>query len=640
MWGLAPRGQGSGSGGADYKTWIFHEWAAANTFQDIALPFVMGGSRAGRSFEFRTRYDGNAKVTVQWVGGEMTRSTTQARGSFSARPPSGKHPNLGFVDLLLRERSMSNSTRPARMPTGKVLAPGRLFRPWASLFLAAMLSSLDLAEAALAQTPNIPPPAPYSPVDARGINLVSGAFTYSSPTITAGPAEGGLSYTATFDTAINYWRHSVWGGVQRTPFLPGPTQTEIWTVTVMGQSAVFTEDGSGGYVVLEGSGSLTEVSGDFHYTALDGTVAVFGGPTTYNRYYANSGLITTLTRPNGEVLNWTYNTDDLIQSVVSNRGYQLQFNYATVASAPAMIITALSNTIDPCAPTAASCTFSQTWPQLTLSQTGTGMGPSERQITDSLGRTTRLMFPSGHLTGVRRPTSAGGQNITLTRTYNPTRYTQLNDGAGTWRYTYVVPYNPFPLVEEFYTTTVRTPALDDTVVEITSTQSLLLGVSDYRQVRVTSVTDALLNETAYAFSETGDLMIVTRPEGDVDRYTYTGRGDLETHTRQPKPGSPLASTTVTAVYGDCSTPILCGRPTAITDARGAVTDYTYDAAGNLLTETAPAPTAGAPRPQTRYTWEQRYAWYRRDGSSAITQAASPVWVQTGSASCMTGATCQ
>lgn len=497
---------------------------------------------------------------------------------------------------------------------------------------------LAFAGMARAQTPNIPPPAPYSPVDARGINLFSGEFTYASPSISVGTAEGGLSYTATYDTAINYWRHSVWGGVHRTPVLPGPSQAPIWSVTVMGDSAVFSEDGSGGYQIVEGDGALTETAGTFAYTALDGTVAVFGGPSTFNRYLANAGLITSLTRPNGEVLNWTYNTDTLIQSVVSNRGYQLQFNYTTVASAPAIVITALNNAIDACSPTAASCTFSQTWPSLTLSQTGSGASPTERQITDSLNRTTRLFTPAGSLTGVRRPTATSGQSISLGRQINPIRYTTYDDGEGTWRYIYDIPPTPpFPPAEETYTTTVRSPLLDNTVVEIRSVESTeIIGISDYRQVRVVSVTDPLLNETTYAHNLVGALARVTHPEGNIDRYGYTFRGDLETATRDPKPGSPLSSTTTTAVYGDCSTPIRCGRPTAIIDARGAQTDYAYDAAGNLTTATDPAPTVGAVRPQARQAYAQRYAWYRQNGAATITQAASPIWVRTGTSDCAVG----
>ncbi|WP_396594831.1 peptidoglycan DD-metalloendopeptidase family protein [Brevundimonas sp. R86498] len=490
-----------------------------------------------------------------------------------------------------------------------------------------------------AQAPEIPPPVAFNPTDQRGINLLSGSFTYSSPAISVGPSGAGLSYTATFDTAVNEWRHSVWGGVTETPFLPGPTQTPIFTVTLMGQSRVFAEDGLGGYMNIEGTGALTRSGGDFTYTALDGTVAFFGGPSTYSPYTANRGLITTLTRPNGEVMTWTYDSATQIQSVTSNRGYQLHFSYGSQGGAPATTITALNNAVDACAPTANSCTFSRTWPQLTLSQTGTST-VTERRVTDSLGRTTRLLSPGGWVSGVRRPTLGSGQNVTLGRTINPIRYSSYNDGAGTWGYTYVrPPLPPIPPVEEIYTTTVRSPLFNNTVVEITSTQSLDLGISDYRLNRVTSVTDALNEETTYAYTFVGDLGIVTHPEGNVDYYGYTYRGDLATATRNPKPGSPLSPTTVTAVYGDCSTPVLCGRPTAIIDARGAQTDYQYAAHGGVTVMTEPAPTPGAVRPQTRYAYTAGQAWYRQNGSASITAAPTGIWVQTEVSECTTTASC-
>ncbi|MNQ61451.1 hypothetical protein D3C85_757660 [compost metagenome] len=90
----------------------------------------------------------------------------------------------------------------------------------------------------------------------------------------------------------------------------------------------------------------------------------------------------------------------------------------------------------------------------------------------------------------------------------------------------------------------------------------------------------------------------------------------------------------------CVSAVTCNLPTSITDARGGVTDYTYDPVhGGVLTETRPAPTPGAPRPQTRYQWEPRYAWYKQNGSSAITQAPTPVWMQVGSSQCVVGASC-
>ena len=131
------------------------------------------------------------------------------------------------------------------------------------------------------------------------------------------------------------------------------------------------------------------------------------------------------------------------------------------------------------------------------------------------------------------------------------------------------------------------------------------------------------------------------PSGRAQAYTYDARGNITSTTHEPTPGSGDAARVEYAGYdATCANTFKCNKPNYYIDARGGVTDYTYDAAGNLLTETRPAPTPGAARPQTRYTWEQRFAWYKRDASGTISQADSPVWVQTGSSQCMTGSTCQ
>lgn len=509
---------------------------------------------------------------------------------------------------------------------------------------------LLIPAAAAAQTPQIPPPEPYSPTDANGINLLSGSFTYSSPTISVGPAGSGLSYTASFDTGANEWRHSVWGGVAREPFIPPSSSTPAYTVTVMGSTAVFALV-AGEYVLVEGGGTLVRPSGVFIYTALDGTVAVFGGGATYSPFVANEGLISTLTRPNGEVLSFTYTSIAMspylqqarrLQSVTNNRGYQIHFQYASDTWSPdwyrTVKVTTLNNAVDACAPTANVCTFNRTWPSLTF-----GQASGQRTVEDANGHTTTLLSPGGWLSGVRRPTLITGQNITLTRDTNG-KYATFADGYGPWTYTYVTPPpSPVPLFEEVYTTTVRDPLGSDTVVEMSSVQSFDLPDNPgYRTTRVTSVTNDLGQETTYEYTTNWSLGRVTHPEGNSEQYGYTDRGDLVSVTRHPKPGSGLVPTTVSATLtaGCPANPALCGRPATITDAQGNVTTYTYNAThGGLLTETGPAPTPGAVQPQTRYTYAQRYAWYKANGAGAITQAAQPIWVPTETSACTTSASC-
>lgn len=527
------------------------------------------------------------------------------------------------------------------LPT-QCLALARTWRDRASRLAVAGVGALALAGlggAALAQ--QIPPPASYSPTDANGVNLFSGSFSYTSPSISIGPEGQGLSYSATFDTGANAWRHSVWGGMAEEPFVGPARPYPTFTATILGETAVFAYLG-GEYVPVEGNGTLTKSGTIFTYTTLDGSVAVFGGPTTLSPFVANRGLISTLTRPNGEQLTWTYAASSEIQSVTSNRGYQLHFQYTTENSTPVLKVTALNNAVDACAPTAASCSFSRTWPSLTFGQTGTFSSTTERRVTDALGHTTRLLFPGGTFSGIRRPTLSSGQNISVTWTSAPPyKIATVSDGAGTWTYNYTVPLDPY--VEQIYTTTVRDPLLRFTTVEMVSVENFDLPGNPYRTIRVIGVTNDLGQETTYGYGTNWNLALITYPEGNSDQYQHTYRGDLYRHTRQPKPGSSATATVVEATYPSfpnlCTNPVLCGRPVALTDARLNVTDFTYDAAGNLLTETGPAPTPGAPRPQTRYVWEQRYAWYKQNGSSAITQAPTPIWVMVEQSQCMTGATC-
>ncbi len=109
-------------------------------------------------------------------------------------------------------------------------------------------------------------------------------------------------------------------------------------------------------------------------------------------------------------------------------------------------------------------------------------------------------------------------------------------------------------------------------------------------------------------------------------------------TRIARPGPTLPNIVTSATYlCGPATVHFCNKPLTRTDARGAVTDYAYSPEhGGLLTETGPAPTAGAPRPQTRHEFAQRYAWIS-NGAGGYVQAGPPIWVRTATSSCRTSA---
>lgn len=519
----------------------------------------------------------------------------------------------------------------------------RLRRAIRALFagVAASLSVLFVSPV-LAQSGLEAPPA-FQTADRFGVDIVSGTLSISSPTITVGdPAHGGLSFTATWDSKVRAWRYSNWGEVKKELAKPDPNCFAFHPVVYMGGSNIFqrVDCSSNSFDLIDGHGALIETGTGYTYTALDGSVATYVGA-------ANSARISSIARPTGEVITYSYSGATLI-SVSNNYGYQLHFDYvAGVLSR----VTALNNAVDACALTAVTCTYSRTWPSLTFTASGL-----ERHVTDALGRTTRIIFDNAdpvfaNVVGVSRPSTTSGSSVAYTQAFIPcggTRVTSATDGDGTWTYAYDTNAPPVgnecPALDfDSHSTSVTDPNNGVTVYTIYyAGRSYWTGQLDQQIMLLPSLYSIKnpLNQTTLVSQNGSGLNSATYPEGNSVSILRTEQGAVQQIHSVAKPGSGLSDTYVNAVYPGCAVePVRCRFPSSVTDARGHTTDYTYDAAGNLLTETGPAPTPGAPRPQTRYVWEQRYAWYKANGSSAIAQAASPVWVQTGSSQCMTGATC-
>lgn len=88
--------------------------------------------------------------------------------------------------------------------------------------------------------------------------------------------------------------------------------------------------------------------------------------------------------------------------------------------------------------------------------------------------------------------------------------------------------------------------------------------------------------------------------------------------------------------GSCNSKT-CNKPIWTSDANGAKTLYTYHAeSGQVESITYPADRKGI-APQTRYTYEQKYATYYRDGESSLSRAETPIWLLTKESYCRTSA---
>lgn len=120
-------------------------------------------------------------------------------------------------------------------------------------------------------------------------------------------------------------------------------------------------------------------------------------------------------------------------------------------------------------------------------------------------------------------------------------------------------------------------------------------------------------------------------------WDYATR-NLGRATQHARPGTNLPDIVLSATY-NCTpaTMAICAKPITRADALNNVTNYEYDPVhGGLLSETGPAPIAGAPRPQTRHSYAQRSAWLA-NGSGGYVPAPTPVWVRTVTSSCRTSA---
>ncbi|MBY0569103.1 MAG: RHS repeat-associated core domain-containing protein [Hyphomonadaceae bacterium] len=492
------------------------------------------------------------------------------------------------------------------------------------LFCMAAIAALALAVAAgSASAQSIGPPPVRATIDENGVDLTDGSLWTWSPSISIGqPGSGALVYSRVYDSSALAWRDNLTGTINSS----GST----YTVSLFGSSEVFTLSG-GVYTPDEANGAtltFNSTTNDYTYTTRYGAVAVFDkdlagtSPTQ-----ANEGRVISYTEPDGEAYVFTYVTlnssTQRLQSVTNNFGYQLKLDYYNNDPATDGLrlirVTALNNAVDYCNPSADSCSYSQTWPNLQFNATR----PTE--ITDALSQVWRYVYDgSNRITGIRRPTSPSTNNITVAYNSTTGRVSTVSDGAGTWTYS-------FPSVM----TGSRTVTVTDPV-------SSSYGISFNGTNTISEVTNGGLSIT-YSYDGENRVTGITDTADVITQFQYDARGNVTQTTRVPAAGG--TSIVTSASYpSDCTYIRTCNLPTSTTDERGFQTDYTYDNAhGGVLTVTSPAPTGSAPaitgvRPQTRFEYGQFSAYYK-NSSGTIVAGPSQVTLLIETSACATTSSC-
>lgn len=536
-----------------------------------------------------------------------------------------------------------------------------------SKIYSAIFVTVFMLGSAYAQTPE--PPAEKQFIDENGVDLVFGGINLSTPVLSIGQAGGGgLTWTYNFipgnpDNSDEWigWRSNHEGQI----IAAGSS----YAVQIAGQSKLFIKSGET-FSPVNVDGSSLEYNAswpeEYRFTAADGTVFKFDEAYSATRdascigsVYQEKAIIKSVDLPSGQTNTFHYVTrtlgdtycfngtditpkfDRRLQSITNNFGYQLYFTFESNDAedverwATPSRVTGINNAVDYCGPVATSCAaaLSNAWPYLTydleLGETVFVIFAPGRlrinSVTDAEGKRVDFGYDDSQAV-IFAPNSISYPNGTLSNisiVYLGNRVSSYNRGFGAWSYSYddvfVSPTN--------WTRTVTVTDPDNKSTEVKS---------DVVERLVESVKDELGYTTTYEYDVQDRISKVTQPEGNYVSYLYDSRGNLKQTTAVAKPGLGEPNIVTSASYpATCSNQKTCNKPTSTTDPRGKVTDYTYASThGGVLTITAPS--VGGVRPQTRYTYAQKNAYFK-SGANFVT--GSPVYRLTKISACATSPSC-
>ncbi|HEX8239200.1 MAG TPA: RHS repeat-associated core domain-containing protein [Allosphingosinicella sp.] len=525
----------------------------------------------------------------------------------------------------------------------------RRFLPaWLLAAIALGLAAPGLAQAPTAGSAGSGPPLPQTvAADPAGVDLLSGGRVGTDSVISIGAAEapalelseGGGGFGGTPLGGFHYTDGNY------------PTFSDFLVLGSRGVSNTF-GDGTGRTFpdgIIGGSTGATEGNGTrWNMTSSAGT-------TGYSNAY-----LTTLVRPDGETLTYTYSsipTGDIrgkLRSIRSNAGYQLNVEWEPAGwTFKLKKVTLTNRRYAYCDPSTGACTGSYAWPTMSWATDA-----SNNTVATTSGLRSVVYGPPQQVTG-GYPVWEWNQQVTsgagVSRTYT------IRTGPNGWGTTLVYgrggSAGTCPLAGAIQKVQEVTGTWN---YAWTSSCSGFSGVGRTNPLGKTwsrnggNFTDELGRTTAYTFIDqfgsavtTGGPITrttsVTYPEGNKTTWDWGapyGPQNLLSVTVTPKPsvGGPTLTWTKSYPSGcNVTTNINCNKPIYEIDARGKRTDYTYDPVhGGLLTATLPADDNGV-RLQLRYTYQQLSAKVLNASGALVNE--TPIWKLVSTSSCRTQASC-
>ncbi len=476
--------------------------------------------------------------------------------------------------------------------TNSTFVERRRLRARRALFTLSTILCSGLAAPAFADSP-------HPNRDANGVDLTDGTFNLRLPIASIGSGQAELPLVAYSGTTDNWTQayaiQTVSGNDYTVRVVLGDSYDDF--VVPSGDGTVASSRGTGATVTM--SGGLLE-----SYSSLDGTQITFTGEEDPDHTTNLCGslnttnctmLANTISGRSGLAAsyNWTLhrNCASVLNpdgSVNCNVAWRLAgiSNSAGYAITWAFVSDSVAAHTNP-----AAAWYQRTTATLTNAAVSMANPPIVSYATPSAGVTV-ITTPAGkawritangtRVTGVRRP-SASSDTLTVSGT-NGAVTSVTNNGITTG-----------------YNRSVSGTTATMIVTDAQSYQTTI--VSDMGKYRPVSVTDPLGRVTNLVYDTLGRPTEITYPEGNKVQYAYDGRGNVTTTTVKAKAGAGLSDIVSTAIYPSTCSDASCNEPSATIDARGNQTDYTYDATTGLLAKvTAPAPSNGAPRLETRYSY--------------------------------------
>lgn len=171
------------------------------------------------------------------------------------------------------------------------------------------------------------------------------------------------------------------------------------------------------------------------------------------------------------------------------------------------------------------------------------------------------------------------------------------------------------------------------------TQVIVTGPASYKRTvtvdpggpmvpaKIIAVKDSQNRTTAYAYDTNSKLKTVTYPEGNSATVTRDVYNNITELRAKAKPGSGLADIVERATFPTANDCVLtykawCFRPTTMTDARGNITQFSFDQGhGQLLTQLDPADASGKRR-KTKNTYTPSATGVHRLTKQEICEANS------------------